>query len=300
MKKYYIDLHGQFKNININLKYYKFIINLKYYKFIISYYLMINISCGQNHNLLIEENIEYNVIASNIDYPININSIESVALFANKYGLLYHRQTAVTYASGLLTEFEKFIDTNYELALLYKPISSAFVPDYVFWNDISEFIRDKKHVCLFRSGINLCEALLYFNTQINRINDVEYDIYPIYTKTKPSTTTFDKYSKMLSKIYEGEKINYHNTLNLPSMCERYQTIIDEFQKKNIDLVVFDIRTFGPDTGDNICQIYQFSSLVIALNILQKNLHIRFLHSCLNISIRFLSIIIMFELEKCFM
>lgn len=229
---------------------------------------MINITDKINNNSHIT--FDHKIIPNKYDKNDEIESIiDVVSLFTFKYHFLYPYKTLDKQFGREINELQKYVIKTYKSPLLYNPISLSFVSDYMFWVDNKDIISNKKSVGLFRTGINVCEALMYYNTKINNINNVNYYIYPIFTKTRPSKETFDTYSSKLKKIYEGENITYVNTVESEYICDIYEQLIKKIGKDFFDVLMFEFRIFGDDSNDYMNPIYHLVSFYISLCTLKK-------------------------------
>lgn len=196
--------------------------------------------------------------------------IELAEVFVSAYPYFYQKNFPDQSVSLAINDANKYLKDSFKLPLLYQPISVSFVMDYCFWHDCADIIRTKKSVCLIRSGINVCEALMYYFTQINRMLDVDYYIYPLFTDQKPSEQTFHRYANLLQSKFEGERITYRNTLaeqsiNNKSVCEK---LAIEWGSDKFDLIVFEKR-FLYESDTYLSHDYEMASIYLALCTLQK-------------------------------
>jgi len=197
------------------------------------------------------------------------DKIELAEVFVSPYPFFYQKNFPAE-SNQEIQKANTYLKSSFRLPLLYQPISVSFVMDYCFWSDMAEVIKHKKSVCLIRSGVNVCEALLYYFTQINRMLEVSYEIYPLFTDQKPSDSVFHKYANLLQSKFEGEKINYRNTLKSDSICtlDVCRGLADEWGSNRFDLLIFEKR-FIHETDSNLSHSYDIAMIYLALQTLQK-------------------------------
>ena len=162
-------------------------------------------------------------------------------------------------------QFNNYLQNNKTKILKYNNISNSFIDDYMLIYDNSQFIDDKKNILMFNTAVNISEAILYYNTIKSNFGTVNYYVENIYSINEGDIQTYKKYFDILKKNYDGEHIYINLEFN-------YHDAAKQYQNKNIDLIIFDIRRFLDKSGtfyDKPFLELNFSILVIVLRILQK-------------------------------
>lgn len=208
--------------------------------------------------------------------PTLINEEQKIIrtkLFTDKYHALI---SAITYThtdSNTFIEFAEYVKNNKISILNYKNISNSFVDDYIMIFDNADIFNGKKNILLFNTAVNLSEALLYYNTILNKFKSVNYYIENLWYINEGDISLYKKYFDLLQKYYEGENIIIELGEDLPYPSHSSNEYCKRYSDKKIDLIVLDTRRFMKESGkihEKNYNILHFAVMFIMLKILDKN------------------------------
>lgn len=188
-------------------------------------------------------------------------------IFADKYGSFYKKASIVLEEDSVIKVLYNDIYRNFVVPTIYKAISPMFIPDYTFITDLKQFIVDRTNMLLFNVGVNISEAIFYMLTENNIINKVNMYFYPLLCINNGKLSDLKPYADKLKQYYEGENITFDWTED-EVIASDYNSIINRYQDKKIDLVLYDYRQYR-----NTSSIRSFEKLhglctLIALSVLK--------------------------------
>lgn len=206
----------------------------------------------------------YDIYASKTKINLDVLNI-----YVNRYFPIFNEYTG-TNNTILIDKLNKYIKEKYNSPLIYQAVSNMFVSNYVMTRRMHKYIDDRKNLLMFETGVNISEAILYYNTQKSKFNEVTYNIHNINYLNKIEISEIDKNYHKIKQFYNGEKININNGIDVTNLCGQYKKVISEYKGNKIDMVFFDHYKLTKKIKINVLEQLQYAIVYISLNVLKKD------------------------------